>query len=429
MTVVIFIASLCGAMALGMPIAFALLVSGVALMMNQGMVDGRILAQQFIGGSDSFPLMAIPFFLLVGELMNAGGISKRIVNFGLALVGHIRGGLGYVAIIAAFIFAGLSGSAVADTAALCSIMVPMMGEIGYDKARSASLIGAAGIIAPIIPPSIPFIVFGAISGVSIMKLFMAGLFPGIILASSLAIIWWHMSRKVEIPVFPRKSYKEILIATKDASWALALPILIMVGIKGGVVTPTEAAVLAVAYTIFLNFVVYREITIKQFFNILAVGAKTTSIIMFLIASAMISAWMIAVANIPASLTAWLEPFISQPLLLMVFINIVVFIVGTAMDLTPTVLILTPVLMPIITKAGIDPVYFGVVFILNNAIGLLTPPVGTVLNAACGAGKVTMDDLMIKIMPFLLTETVVLILLIIFPELVTMPFQFLWNLGK
>lgn len=429
MIVATFIFSLCGAMALGMPIAFALLVSGVSLMMYMGMLDGRILAQQFIGGADSFPLMAIPFFLLVGELMNAGGISKRIVNFGLALVGHIRGGLGYVAIITAFIFAGLSGSAVADTAALCAIMVPMMGDIGYNKARSAALIGASGIIAPIIPPSIPFIVFGAISGVSIIKLFMAGLVPGVILAISLAINWWYMSKKLDLKVFPRKSFKEIIVATKEAIWALILPIIIMVGIKGGVVTPTEAAVLAVAYTMFLCFVVYRTVTIKEFFSILAVGSRTTSIIMFLIASAMISTWMIAVANIPAVLADWLEPFMGNHLLLMIIINILVYIVGTAMDLTPTVLILTPVLMPIVTKAGIDPIYFGVVFILNNAIGLLTPPVGTVLNAACGASKISMDDLIVAIMPFLITETIVLILLIAFPALVTVPFQFLMSLGR
>ncbi|KYZ76898.1 L-dehydroascorbate transporter large permease subunit, partial [Anaerosporomusa subterranea] len=391
MAVIVFIVSLCGTMALGMPIAFALLFSGVALMLGLNMLDGRILAQQLIGGADNFPLMAIPFFLLVGELMNAGGISKRIVNFGLALVGHIRGGLGYVAIIASFIFAGLSGSAVADTAALCAIMVPMMGEIGYDKSRAAALIGASAIIAPIIPPSIPFIVFGAISGVSVIKLFMAGLFPGVLIAISLAIVWWYMARKLNVQTFPRKSFKEIVAATREASWALALPILIMVGIKFGVVTPTEAAAVAVGYTMFLCFVVYREITVKDFYHILITASKSTSIIMFLIASAMISAWMIAVANVPAAIGVWLEPLIDQPVILMIAINILVFIVGTAMDLTPTVLILTPMLMPIVTKAGIDPVYFGVVFILNNAIGLITPPVGTVLNAACGASKVSMDD--------------------------------------
>lgn len=429
MTVAVFLLALMGAVSLGMPIAFGLLVSGAALMVNQGMLDGRILAQQMIGGADNFSLMAIPFFLLVGELMNAGGVARRIVNFGLALVGHIRGGLGYVAIIAGVIFAGLSGSAVADTAALCSIMVPMMANIGYNKSQSAALIGGAGILAPIIPPSIPFIVFGAVSGVSIMKLFIAGIVPGLILAVGLAVMWWFMSRKQNLQVFPRKSFKEVLIAAKEASWSLVLPFIIIVGIKIGVVTPTEAAVVAVVYTMFLCFVVYREITVKEFCEKLMVVAKTTSIIMFLIAAALISAWMIAAANVPAVLGEWLEPLIGRPLMLMIVVNILGLIIGASMDLTPTIIILTPILMPIIAKAGIDPVYFGVVFILNGSIGLLTPPIGTVLNAACGASKITMDQLVAKIAPILVAEIAVLILLILFPALVTVPFNFIMNLGR
>ena len=424
MTVAVFLFSLCGAMALGMPIAFALLVCGGALMIHLGMFDARILAQNLIVGADSFVLMAIPFFILAGELMNAGGISKRIIGFGLALVGHVRGGMGYVAILTAFIFAGLSGSSVADTAALAALMVPMMADAGYEKSRSAALIGAGSIVAPILPPSIPFIIFGSISGISIMKLFMGGLVPGVIIAVSLAITWWYMARNKNVKVYPKKNFTEILIATKDAAWALALPIFIMVGIKFGVVTPTEAAVGAVFYTLFLCFVVYRSVTVKELYHVLVASAKTTSVILFLIAAAMVSAWLIAIANIPASITSWLAHYMENRLLLMVAINVLVFVVGTAMDLTPTVLILTPVLMPIITKAGIDPVYFGVVFILNNAIGLLTPPVGTVLNAACSAGKVSMDDLMKDIMPFLIIEIVVLILLILFPDIVLIPLKFL-----
>ncbi|MDU4961341.1 MAG: TRAP transporter large permease subunit [Sporomusaceae bacterium] len=424
MIVAVFLASLCGAMALGMPIAFALLVCGIALMLQLGLFDTRILAQNLIIGADNFALMAIPFFILVGELMNAGGISHRIIRFGLALVGHIRGGLGYVAIITAFIFAALSGSAVADTAALAAIMVPMMAEAGYKKSRSAALIGAGSIVAPVLPPSIPFIVFGSISGVSVMKLFMAGIFPGAMIALSLAAIWWYMAGRENVQVFPKKSAREIWGATKDAGWALALPILIMVSIKGGIVTPTEAAVGAVFYTLFLCFVVYRSLPFSELTRVLVAASKTTSVIMFLIAAAMVSSWLIAIANIPGMITAWLQPYLDNHFMLMVMINILVFVVGTAMDLTPTVLILTPVLMPLIVKAGIDPVYFGVIFILNNAIGLLTPPVGTVLNAACGAGKVLMDDLMKDIMPFLIVEVLVLILLILFPELVLVPYRWL-----
>jgi tripartite ATP-independent transporter DctM subunit len=424
MTIIIFLGTLCGAMAIGMPIAFALIFCGVCLMLFMHMMDPSLLAQTFIFGADNYALMAIPFFILVGELLNAGGISKRIINFGIALVGHIRGGLGYVAIIAAFIFAGLSGSAVADTAAVAAICVPMFADAGYRRSQSAALIGAGGIVAPILPPSIPFIIFGSISGVSIMKLFMAGIVPAILVAVCLAFTWAFLARKQKVKVYPRQNLKQILVATKEAGLALILPIIILVGIKFGVVTPTEASVGAVFYALFLCLVLYRTVTLKQLGPILIRAAKTTSVILFLIAAAMVSSWMIAIANIPGQVVSLLAPFLDNKLLLMIAINILIFIVGTAMDLTPTVLILTPVLMPLVYAAGIDPVYFGVVFILNNAIGLLTPPVGTVLNAACGAGKVRMEDLMKDIWPFLLIETAVLVLLIFFPQIVTIPMHFL-----
>jgi len=424
MALVVFVGSLLGVMALGMPIAFALLISGIALMMHLGIFDSQIISQNLISGADNFPLMAIPFFILAGELMNRGGISDKIINFALALVGHIRGGLGYVAIIGAVLFAGLSGSAVADTAALGAILIPMMVAAGYDRNRSTGLIAAGGIIAPIIPPSIPLILFGVTGGISITKLFMAGIVPGLLIGIGLAATWWYISRKETTSLYPRRSFKEILIATKDAFWALLLPLIIVGGLRGGVFTPTEAAVVAAAYAFFVGFVIYRKLKIKELHAILAISAKTSSIVMFLAAAAMVSAWLITVANIPEVLSDWLAPFMDHPLLLMIMINIIVLIVGTAMDLTPTVLILTPVLLPIIIEAGIDPVYFGIVFVLNNCIGLLTPPVGTVLNVACGVGKIGMEDIMKGIWPFLLVEVVVLILLILFPQIVLVPLEWL-----
>lgn len=423
MTLAIFIGSLLAAMALGIPIAFALLISGIVLMLSMGIFDTQILASNLIDGADNFPLMAIPFFILAGELMNAGGISKRIINFAMAYIGHVRGGLGYVAIIASVLFAGLSGSAVADTAALGAILIPMMAIQGYNRNRSAGLIAAGGIIAPIIPPSIPMIVFGVTAGVSISKLFMAGIVPGIILAVALTIAWTIVVRKDKtVMPLPRKSGKERLKATVSAFWALLLPVIIIGGLRGGIFTPTEAASVAAFYALFVGLVIYRELKLKQLYEVLVAAAKTTSVVMLLAAAAMVSSWLITVANIPSQLTAILEPLMHNQLLLLIVINIIVLIVGTAMDVTPTILILTPVLMPVIHQAGIDPVYFGLLFVLNNCIGLLTPPVGTVLNVAAGVGKISMDDIMKGVWPFLIAEVLVLILLTLFPSLVMVPLE-------
>jgi tripartite ATP-independent transporter DctM subunit len=420
MIVAIFLGSLIGAMALGMPIAFALLVSGLALMFTVNMFDSQIMAQLFIDGADSFPMLAIPFFILAGELMNAGGISKRIIVFAMALVGHIKGGLGYVAIIASVIFAGLSGSAVADTAALGAILIPMMVGQRYDKKQSAGLIAAGGIIAPIIPPSIPMIIFGVVSGVSITKLFMAGIVPGLILAASLAVTWFIVVRKKDYKVIPRESLRGIIKATVKASWALVLPFIILFGLRFGIFTPTEAAVVAAVYALFVGFVIYRELKLESLYRALVASGKMTSVVMFMVAAAMVSSWLITVANIPAELTAMLGPLMDNQLLLLIGINVLILLVGTAMDLTPTILIMTPVLMPIIVAAKIDPVYFGLLFILNNSIGLLTPPVGTVLNVAAGVGRISMDDIIKGVWPFLLAEVIVLLLLTIFPQLVMVP---------
>jgi len=418
----VFLGSLLGTMALGMPIAFALLLSGVALMYFLGIFDSQIIAQNLISGADNFPLMAIPFFMLAGELMNAGGLSQRIVKMAMAMVGHIRGGLGFVAIIASVLFASLSGSAVADTAALGAILIPMMVKSGYDVNRSSGLIAAGGIIAPIIPPSIGFIIFGVTSGVSITKLFMAGIVPGVLLGVGLCITWAIVAHKEKVTVQPRKSMKEILISVRNGFWALLLPVIIIGGLRGGIFTPTEAAVVAAVYALFVGLVVYRELKIPELFHVLVRAAKMTSVVMFLVAAALVSSWLITVANLPDQVITLLEPLLDHPLLLILMINLLVIIIGTAMDMTPTILILTPVLMPLIEKAGIDPVYFGVLFILNNAIGLLTPPVGTVLNVVCGVSKISMEDIMKGIWPFLLVEVVVLILLILFPDLVLVPLK-------
>ncbi|KAA0594308.1 tripartite ATP-independent transporter DctM subunit [Azospirillum lipoferum] len=420
MTVTVFLGSLLGAMAIGTPIAFALLLCGVALMFHLDLFDAQIVAQNVINGADSFPLVAVPFFMLAGEVMNAGGLSRRIVAVAMALVGHIRGGLGYVAILASCILASLSGSAVADAAALSALLVPMMVRAGHDKARSCGLIAAGGIIAPIIPPSIGFILFGVAANVSITKLFLAGIFPGLMLGLGLVAAWWLVVRHEDLAPPPRATKGEVAAAVKDGFWALMLPGIIIFGLKFGIFTPTEAAVVAAVYALFVAVVVYRELKPSQLFELFASAATTTAVVMFLVAAAMVSAWMITIANLPAQVGEMLEPFMGSPTLLMAAIMVLVVIVGTAMDMTPTILILTPVLMPVIKQAGIDPVYFGVLFIINNAIGLITPPVGTVLNVVAGVAKLNMSSLMRGVWPFLLAQLLVLTLLVLFPSLVTVP---------
>lgn len=426
MTIAIFIGSLLAAMALGIPIAFALLASGVALMWHLDLFDAQILAQNLIGGADSFPLLAVPFFMLAGEIMNVGGLSKRIVNLALALVGHVKGGLGYVTIMAGCLLSALSGSAVADAAALTALLLPMMVKAGHEKARAGGLIAAVGVIGPVIPPSIGLVIFGVAANVSISKLFLAAIVPGLLIGGALWVTWAWLVRRESIVPPPRKSTGEILVAFREATWALVLPIIILVGLRMGIFTPTEAAVVAAVYALFVSMVVYRELTFKQLYGVFVASAKTSAVVMFLIAAAMVSAWLITVADLPSKVVALLQPFMSSPILLMAAIMVLVMIVGTAMDMTPTILILTPVLMPVVKAAGIDPVYFGVMFIINNSIGLVTPPVGTVLNVVAGVGRMKMDEVTRGVIPFMMAEFAVMFLMVAFPWLVTVPAKWFYG---
>ncbi|MES2282159.1 MAG: TRAP transporter large permease subunit [Pseudomonadota bacterium] len=420
MTIAIFLGSLLAAMALGIPIAFALLASGVALMWHLQLFDAQILAQNLVGGADSFPLLAVPFFMLAGEIMNVGGLSRRIVDLALALVGHVKGGLGYVTIMAGCLLSALSGSAVADAAALTALLLPMMVKAGHDKVRAGGLIASVGVIGPVIPPSIGLVIFGVAANVSISKLFLAAIVPGLLIGGALWITWAWLVRSEKIVPPPRKSATEIMKAFREATWALVLPVIILVGLRMGVFTPTEAAVVAAVYALFVSTVIYRELKLSQLYAVFVASAKTSAIVMFLIAAAMVSAWLITVANLPAMVVELLKPFMGSPILLMFAIMVLVMAVGTAMDMTPTILILTPVLMPVVKAAGIDPVYFGVLFIINNSIGLVTPPVGTVLNVVAGVGKISMDDVTKGVIPFMIAEFTIMFLMVVFPKLVTVP---------
>lgn len=426
MTVTIFLSVLLGFMAFGMPIAFALLLSAIGLMFYLDFFDVQILAQNMLAGADNFSLMAVPLFMLAGEAMNAGGMSRRMVALASSLVGHVHGGLGYVAIMASVLLAALSGSAVADSAALAAMLVPMLRNRGYDLKQSCGLIAAGGIIAPIIPPSISFIIFGVAANISVTKLFMAGIVPGLLMGLTLVLVWTFVARRsTSFKPFPKEPWSVRAKALRDSGWALVLPIIIIGGLRFGIFTPTEAAAVAAIYALFVGMVVYREIKPRDLMKLLVNAATTTSVVMFLVAAALVTSYMITLADLPKELIALLGPLVDSPTLLMLVLVVLLVLVGTAMDLTPTILILAPVLMPVIKEAGIDPTYFGVIFIMVGCTGLLTPPVGTVLNVVCGVARIRMEDIIKGVWPYVTAYTLLILLLVLFPQIVTVPMNWFY----
>jgi TRAP-type transport system large permease protein len=420
MTLTVFLGSLVLLMMLGMPIAFALVLTGVALMFHLDFFDAQLVAQNLLSGADNFPLMAVPFFILAGELMNAGGISKRIINLAVSLVGHIQGGLGYVAIGASVLLASLSGSAIADTAALATLLVPMMRDHGYPVPRSAGLIASGGIIAPIIPPSMSFIIFGVTTNTSISKLFLAGIVPGVLMGVALVIVWTMLARKMQVTPQPKKSWAQRRFALIDGLWALMLPVIIIGGLRGGLFTPTEAGVVAAVYSLFVSLFVYREVKLSGLVKLLVDASRTTSTVMFLVAGALVSSYMVTLADLPAQVIELLAPLMHDPRVLMGAVMLLLLAIGIVMDLTPTILVMAPVLMPLATKAGIDPTYFGVMFVLVGTLGLIHPPVCTVLNVVCGVAKISLESATRGIWPFLVAYMLLIALFIVVPGIITLP---------
>jgi tripartite ATP-independent transporter DctM subunit len=314
----------------------------------------------------------------------------------------------------------MSGSALADTAALATILLPMMRQQGYPLPTSAGLLASGGIIAPIIPPSMPFVIYGVTTNTSISALFLSGIVPGLFMGAGLILAWKWVLRRIELPEGQPLPLRERLGATGKAFWALLMPVIIIGGMKSGVFTPTEAAVVAAFYALFVALVVHREMRLADIHGVLVRAARTTAIVMFLCAGAQVASYMITLADLPGTLSGWLGPLIDSPRLLMLVMMVVLVIVGTALDLTPTILIFAPVMLPIAVKAGIDPVYFGLMFVLNGAIGLITPPVGTVLNVVAGVGRLPLHQVIRGVNPFLLTYLAILALFIVFPSLVTAP---------
>lgn len=404
----LFLCSLFLLLFLGVPVALSMLLSASIMLYHLDMFDTQLITENFVMGTNNFPLMAIPFFMLTGEIMKHGGISERIINFATSMVGHIKGGLGYVAIISGLIFAGLSGSAVADTAALGAILIPMMISKKYDGARSTGLICAAGIISVVIPPSIPMIIYGITAGASITKLFMGGTVPGLLMVVGLWVTWKILYRNNDTSLERKQTGKERWVAFKKAFWPLLLPIIIIVGLRGGIFTPTEAGVVAAIYAGIVS-IAYKGLTFSKLKDVFIGTIKTTSMVMFVAASAMISAFAITVAQIPTELVQTIKGLTDSPTILMFIIMLFLLLVGCVMDLIPAVLIFVPVLLPVLRAYNIDIAYFGIMMVINLSIGLITPPVGTVLYVGSGISKLGIGALSKGIAPFLFVYAIIMML--------------------
>ncbi len=427
MELFIFLGSLFFFMLIGVPLAIVLVLCSIVLMWHSGMWDAMIIPGSMLDGANNYPLMAIPFFVFAGEIMAEGGLSKRVVQLAQLMIGRVRGGLGYAAIIASIIFAGLMGSSVGEAAALGGLLLPMMKEVGYHPGRAGAVIASGAILGPIIPPSTNFILLGAtVSGLSITKLFMIGLVPGILIGLALMVVWFFVVRKDGYNETIRFTKKEAIKILIDSTPAFMMPVLLLGGIRFGIFTPTEGGAFAAIYAILVCVLYYRELSFRDLLRVSARAARTTSVVMLIVATATAVGWFITIAQIPNQMTALFSPLIDSPILLLICINIFLFLIGMVMDLTPNILIFAPVFYPLIQQAGIDPYYFGLLFVLNLGIGVITPPVGTVLYVVCGIGHIKFADLIVKLVPFVLVETLMLFLLLFFPKLSLVPMN--WLMG-
>ncbi|WP_110650678.1 TRAP transporter large permease [Salinicola peritrichatus] len=399
---------------IGMPISFGLAAISLFIFFESDYALSPLVAQA-VNGLDSFPLLAIPLFILVGEVMSAGGIATRLVRLASALVGFMAGGLGQVAVLTSMFFGGISGSAVADASAVGSMMIEPMRRHRYTGPLATAIVVAASVVGIIIPPSIPMILFGVVTSTSISQLFMAGIVPGILITLGLAITTYVQSRKNGRG--QPFSFPELASALKEASLALLLPIIIVGGILSGIFTPTESAAIALVYACVVSFFVYRSLTLARFFQLCITTGKLTGVVLLLLAFASVLAWLLTANMIPQQLVVSLSAVTENKFLLLLLLSAFLLVVGFFMDLTPAMVILAPLMTPVVVKLGIDPVYFGVLMSFILGIGLITPPVGTVLYVGCGVGKVGMESLVKSLLPFYFTLLALLVLFLVFPGLV------------
>jgi len=402
------------------PIPFSLGIASVVLLLTSTIkgLPFNVVAQRMYGGVDSFPLLAIPLFLLAGNLMERGGMSERIVILAQALLGRIKGGLNMVCIASCMFFAGISGSAVADSAAVGGVMLPVMNKNGYDKDFSAAVLATAGTIGPIIPPSVPMVMFGVVSGVSIGKMFLGGVLPGILIGLGLMIVAYFVGVKRGYKSGQKISFKDAIKALKDCALTIVAPLIIIVGIIGGFFTPTEAASVAVVYSFIVGKFIYKDLKWSALPKIVCDAMLSSAAVMFIVSSSNLSAWLIAIEQLPKLIAGILSNLTNDATMILIILNIFILFWGMIMDLTPSIMILTPIFLPILKQFGIDPAYFGVVMVVNLCIGLVTPPVGTVLYVVSEMAEVKPLELVKAAIPFLCSMVIVLFLMILFPKIVT-----------
>lgn len=411
-----FLVSLIGFTILGVPIGFAIGLTAIVLMFFIGMPEPMILARRLVTGIDIYTLLAIPFFMLAGEIMNKAGLVHDILKFANAMVGRFKGGLSYVNVVGSMLFAGISGSAVADTAALGSLEIPMMEKDGYDKPFASAITAASAIIGPIIPPSIPMIILGSIAQISIAKLFLAGAIPGLLIGLSLLGYSYFISKRRNYPVSEGVNIKEFFQVFKKTIWALILPLIILGGIIAGIFTATEAGAIAVIYAVIISLVIYK-VKLKDYPEILKGAALNTGVVMLVCGTAMVLTWYLAVAQVPQFLTAFLMSITRNKWFFLFVLNILLFFVGMVIDLTPALFLLVPILMPISNAYGINPIHFGVIIVTNLCIGLITPPVGTVLYVTTSISKIKLETLVTELIPMYVVLFIVLMLITYVPMFV------------
>ncbi|SHJ55004.1 TRAP transporter, DctM subunit [Anaerobranca californiensis DSM 14826] len=414
--IVAFLVSLLGFTFIGVPIAFGIGLTSLITMFLLEMDMPSILARRFVTGIDIYTLMAIPFFMLAGEIMNKAGIVKDLLKFTNAIIGRIRGGLAYVNVLASMFFAGISGSAVADTSAIGSLIIPMMEENGYDKKFSTAITSSSAIIGVIIPPSIPMIIVGSIAQISVARLFLGGMIPGILIGLGLMLYCYYISKKRNYPIGEKITFKQFLNVLKTTIWALILPGIILVGIIGGFFTATEAGVIAVVYAIVISFVFYG-VKLKDYPNILREACLNTGIVMLVCASAMALTWFLGVAQVPQNLSNFLLSISDNKLLFLFFINVILFLVGMVVDLTPALFLLVPILLPVSLNYGIDPIHFSIIMVANLSVGLITPPVGTVLYVATSISKLKLEQLIKEMLPMYIILFILLLIITYLPIVV------------